>query len=73
LSWALFAVNTVIQFPFLIRFGYTRVNILTTILPWMVVAVVIEKTHLTMPSIQSWLLFIGVAGAAALMAPAPWP
>jgi len=49
----LFAVNTAIQFPFLTRFGYTRVNILTTILPWMVVAVVIEKTHLTMPSIQS--------------------
>ena len=33
LSWALFAVNVAIQFPLLIRFGYTRISVLGTTLP----------------------------------------
>jgi hypothetical protein len=33
LSWALFAVNVAIQFPLLIRFGYTRISVLATTLP----------------------------------------
>jgi ABC-2 family transporter len=70
LSWALFAVNIAIQFPLLILFGYTRVSVLGTTLPLALVVGVIVKTHLTMPSIQSWLPLIGVAGVAAIVASA---
>lgn len=68
LSWALFAVNIAIQFPLLIRFGYTRVSVLGTTLPLAAVVATVYKLHLTIASIQNWLPLIGVAGLAALMA-----
>jgi hypothetical protein len=67
LSWALFAVNTAIQFPLLIRFGYTRVSVLGTTLPLAAVAATVYKLHLSTASIQRWLPLLGAAGVAALM------
>lgn len=67
-SWAVFAVNVAIQFPLVIRFGYTRVSVLGTALPLAVVAGTVYKLHLTIPSIQSWLPLIWVAGVAAIVA-----
>ena len=46
LSWALFAVNVAIQFPLLIRFGYTRISVLGTTLP---LAVVMLAVYCTAP------------------------
>lgn len=72
LSWALFAVNTAIQFPLLIRFGY-RVGVLATTLPLVLVVgtvyklvAVDKKLHLTMPSIHTWLPLLCLAGVAAI-------
>jgi hypothetical protein len=78
LSWALFAVNTAIQLPLLIRFGYTRVSAVATTLPLVVVvgtvyklAAVDKLLHLTMPSPQTWLpLLLCLAGVAAIAASA---
>jgi ABC-2 family transporter protein len=70
LSWALFAVNVAIQFPLLIRFGYTRVSVLGTALPLAVVIGTVYKLHLTMPAIQVWLPILWIAGLIALMASA---
>jgi hypothetical protein len=68
LSWAVFAVNVAIQFPLVIRFGYTRVSVLGTALPLAVVVGTVYKLHLTIPSIRSWLPLIGIAGVAAIVA-----
>jgi hypothetical protein len=67
LSWAVFAVNTAIQFPLLIRYGYSRVNVLATALPLAVVVGILYKTHLSMPSIANWLPLVWVSGVAALV------
>lgn len=67
LSWAVFAVNVAIQFPLVIRFGYTRVSVLGTALPLAVVVGTGYKLHLTIPSIQVWLPFLWVAGVAAIV------
>jgi ABC-2 family transporter protein len=67
LSWALFAVNVAIQFPLLIRFGYTRVSVLGTTLPLAAVVGTVYRLHLNMESIQSWLPFLCAAGVAAIM------
>lgn len=66
LSWAIFAVNTVIQFPLLIRFGYTRVSVLATTLPLalVILAVLRLHLHLSIASIQIWLPVLEVAGVA---------
>src|SRR5262249_16727595 len=47
LSWALFAVNIAIQFPLLIRFGYTQASVLGTILPIAAIVGIVYKMHLT--------------------------
>jgi ABC-2 family transporter protein len=67
-SWAVFAVNVAIQFPLVIRFGYTRVSVLGTALPLAVVVGTVYKLHLTVPSIQIWLPILWVAGVAAIVA-----
>ena len=67
LSWALFAVITAIQFPLLIRFGYTRVSVLGTTLPLVVVAGTVYKLHLKMASFQDWLPLTCGAGVAVLV------
>jgi hypothetical protein len=68
LSWALFAINVAIQFPLLIRFGYTRVNVLATTLPLVLVIFAILRLHLhlTIASVQVWLPPVWVAGVAAI-------
>lgn len=70
LSWALFAVNVAIQFPLLIRFGYTRVSFLATTLPLAVVILAVLQLHLrlTITPIQIWLPLLWVAGVAAMAA-----
>ena len=69
LSWALFAVNVAIQFPLLIKFGYTRASALGTTLPLALImlAVVRLHPHVTFESTQIWLPLIWVAGVAALV------
>jgi hypothetical protein len=67
LSWALFAVNIAIQFPLLIRFGYTRVGALATTLPSVVVVATVYKSHLDIASIGNWLPLLGAAGVAVLV------
>ncbi|WP_027346302.1 ABC-2 transporter permease [Hamadaea tsunoensis] len=67
MSWALFAVNVAVQFPLLIRFGYTRVNVLATILPIALIMLAAYKLHLTIDAGQVWLPLLGVAGAAVLV------
>jgi hypothetical protein len=66
LSWTLFAVNVAVQFPLLIRFGYTRVSVLGTTLPLAVIVGTVYKTHLNLASLQNWLPLLCVAGLAAL-------
>lgn len=70
LSWALFAINIAIQFPMLIRFGYTQSSVLGTTLPFAVIVGALYKTHLTIASMQNWIALIGVAGVAAFAASA---
>jgi uncharacterized membrane protein YhaH (DUF805 family) len=70
LSWALFAINVAIQFPLLIRFGYTQVSILATTLPVALVMYAVLKLHVfsSIAAVQVWLPLIGGAGVAALVA-----
>jgi hypothetical protein len=70
LSWAVFAVNVAIQFPLLIRFGYTRVSVLGTTLPLAAVVGIVYKLHLNTASIQNWLPLLCAAGVAAIAASA---
>ena len=57
----------IIQFPLVIRFGYTRVSVLGTALPLAVVVGTVYRLHLTIPSIQVWLPFLWVAGVATIV------
>jgi len=69
LAWAIFVVNVAIQFPLFIRFGYSRISLLSTFLPLAVVMVALTRLHLRIVSfatLQSWLPVIWVAGAAAI-------
>jgi hypothetical protein len=69
-SWALFAVNIAIQFPLLIRFGFSQINVLATILPLALAGVAFVRLHLTVTWIQNWLPLLWVAGVAAVVASA---
>jgi hypothetical protein len=69
LSWALFVINLTIQFPLFIRFGYSRISLMSTFLPLAVVMVALTRLHLSIVSfatLQSWLPVIWVAGAAGI-------
>ena len=71
LSWAIFVVNVAVQFPLFIRFGYSRIGLMSTFLPLAVVMVALTRLHLSIVSfatLQAWLPVIGVAGAAGLAA-----
>lgn len=70
LSWALYAVNIACQFPLLIRFGYTRVNVMASTLPLTLVLAVVLKLHVFsgIASVQAWLPLLAAAGAAAMAA-----
>ncbi|WAL66184.1 ABC-2 transporter permease [Amycolatopsis cynarae] len=71
LSWALFVLNVAIQFPLFIRFGYSRVSALGTVLPLALIMVAVARLHLSIvniASIQIWLPLIWAAGVAALVA-----
>jgi hypothetical protein len=69
LSWAIFAINIAIQFPLLIRFGYTRISILATTMPLALVILTVLQLHLhlTITPIQVWLPLLWAAGVAAIM------
>lgn len=66
-SWALFAVNVAIQFPLLIRFGYTQTSVWITILPLALISVAFIRLHLTVGWIHSWLALLWVGGVAAIV------
>ena len=71
LSWAMFVINVAIQFPLFIRFGYSRISVLCTILPLAVVMMAVTRLHLsimTFASIQNWLPLLWMAGVAAIVA-----
>lgn len=70
LSWALYAVNIAIQFPVLIRFGYTSGSVLGTTLPLAVIVGTLYKAHLTVASMQNWFTLIAVVGLAVFAASA---
>lgn len=69
LSWAIFAINVAIQFPLLIRFGYTRISILASTMPLALVILTVLQLHLhlTITPLQIWLPLLWVAGVAAIM------
>lgn len=72
-SWAIFVVNIMIQFPLYIRFGYSRISLLSTFAPLALVMIAVTRLHLTVVSVaslQPWLPVIWVAGAAAFAASA---
>ncbi|MEU4221841.1 ABC-2 transporter permease [Actinoplanes sp. NPDC026623] len=71
LSWAVFVVNVAIQFPLFVRFGYSRISLLSTFLPLALVMMALARLHLTIVTfaeLQTWLPLLWVAGAAALVA-----
>jgi hypothetical protein len=71
LSWAIFVINVAIQFPLFIRFGYSRISLLSTFLPLAVVMVAVTRLHRSIVSfaaLQGWLPLIWVAGAAGIAA-----
>lgn len=70
LSWTLFAINVAIQFPLLIRFGYTQVSVLATTLPVALVMYAVLKLHVfpSIAAVQAWLPLTGGAGVAAMVA-----
>lgn len=73
LSWAVFVVNVAIQFPLFVRFGYSRISLLSTFLPVALVMMAVTRLHLTIvtfASIQIWLPLLWVAGLAAIAASA---
>jgi len=54
-----------------IRFGYSRISVLCTILPLALIMVAVTRLHLTVvsfASIQPWLPLLWVAGIAATVA-----
>jgi len=67
LSWALSAVNVAIQFPLFIRFGYSRISVLSTTLPLAVVTLAVVRLHLNLTSVETWVPFLWPAGAAAIV------
>lgn len=69
LSWALFAISVAVQFPLLIRFGYTRISALATTLPLILIIFAILRLHphLSIASVQSWLPLVWIAGGVAIV------
>jgi hypothetical protein len=70
LSWATYSVNIAIQFPVLIRFGYTSGSVLGTTLPLAVIIGTLYKTHLTVASMQDWIALVAVVGLVVFAASA---
>jgi len=70
LSWGMFAVNVAVQFPLFIRYGYTRINLLSTVLPLAFVATLVIRLHLSLASVHSWLPWTWPVGAALIVASA---
>jgi hypothetical protein len=69
-AWGLFAVNVAIQFPLLIRFGYTRIGVWGTTLPLTLIVVAVVRWHVALTSLRPWLPLVWPVGAAALVASA---
>jgi hypothetical protein len=69
LSWAIFVVNIAVQFPLYLRFGYSRISLMSTFLPLALVMVAVTRLHLSLVSfatLQDWLPLIWPAGVAAV-------
>lgn len=66
-SWALFAVNVGVQFPLLIRFGYTQTSVLSTTLPLALVGVAVVRLHLSVTWLQTWYPLLWIVGVAAIV------
>jgi hypothetical protein len=69
LAWAIFVVNLAIQFPLFIRFGFSRISLMSTFLPLALVVVALTRLHLRLVSfatLQNWLPLFWVAGVAAI-------
>jgi hypothetical protein len=66
ISWALFALNIAIKFSLFVRFGYSQIGMLGTTVPIALVAAIVSRTHVSMPS-TSWL-GVFAAGGVALFA-----
>lgn len=64
LSWAAFVLNTSIQFPLFVRFGYTRAGMLGTALPIALVAVAAARTHTDLTPSPTWTIPLAVGGVA---------
>lgn len=67
-SWALFAVNVSVQFPLLIRFGYSQTSVLSTTLPLALIGVAVTRLHLSVSWVQSWYPLLWVVGVVAIAA-----
>jgi hypothetical protein len=70
LSWGTFAVNVAVQFPLFTRYGYTRVSVLSTVLPLAFLAMLVVRLHLSLASARSWLPWTWPVGAAMIVASA---
>lgn len=70
LCWAMFTINVAIQFPLLIRFGYSQMGVLATAMPLALIGVAIARLHLTVPDSQIWRPALWVLGAVAFVASA---
>jgi hypothetical protein len=57
-----------VQFPLFIRYGYTRINMLSTVLPLAFVGTLIARLHLSLASIHAWMPWTWPAGAALIVA-----
>jgi hypothetical protein len=64
LAWGFFAVNTAIQFPLFIRFGYSRINLWGTTVPLTLVTIAAVRMHLPLGPVRIWAVLLGVAGTA---------
>jgi hypothetical protein len=66
LAGALFAISIGVQFPLLIRFGYSQISVMATTLPLIAVGIVVLRLNVTIASIQLWLPAIAVASVAVM-------
>jgi len=74
LAWAMFAVNIAIQFPLLIRYGYSRISVWGTTLPIALAVMAVVRLHVSLASLQdraALLIPMGIAVFAASAALAP--
>jgi hypothetical protein len=65
-SWGMFAVNVAVQFPLFIRFGYTRISVLGTVLPLALVMMAVVKLNVSVAALEDWAPMLWPLGAALI-------